>query len=289
MGTPQFCKYFTTLNYFQEQIFKEFLDFFQSKEDFKFFFREVIIMAVVRTHFENNNEVGVFSKLTNAYCLIGIGRSANFFATFESELDEVIPVIYSTIGGCRIVGRMVVGNRHGLLVPNSTTDQELQQIRNSLPDSVRIQRVEERLSALGNVIACNDYVALVHPDLDRETEEILADVLKVEVFRQTVADNVLVGSYCALSNQGGLVHPRTSVADQDELSSLLQVPLVAGTVNRGSEVVGAGMVVNDWTAFCGQDTTSTEISVLESVFKLNEGQPSAITQHMRSTLIESMT
>lgn len=59
------------------------------------------------------------------------------------------------------------GNKNGLLVPNTTTDTELQHIRNSLPDNVKVQRVEERLSALGNVIACNDYVALVHPDLDK--------------------------------------------------------------------------------------------------------------------------
>ncbi|XP_028392380.1 eukaryotic translation initiation factor 6 [Dendronephthya gigantea] len=242
----------------------------------------------VRAQFENNNEVGVFSKLTNSYCLVGIGASQSFYSVFEGELSDVIPVIRSSIAGCRIIGRLTIGNRHGLLVPNTTTDQELQHIRNSLPDSVKIQRVEERLSALGNVVACNDYVALVHPDLDRETEEILADVLKVEVFRQTVAGNVLTGSYCAITNQGGLVHPHTPVEDQDELSSLLQVPLVAGTVNRGSEVIGAGMVVNDWCAFCGLDTTSTELSVIESVFKLGDAQPSSIATTMRDSLIESM-
>ena len=162
----------------------------------------------VRCQFENSSEIGVFARLTNSYCLVAIGGSANFYGTFDAELGDLIPVVHCSIAGTRLVGRLTVGNRHGLLVPSTTTDQELQHLRNSLPDAVAIQRVEERLSALGNVIACNgelvhslsvaevkcscdtcafaDYVAIVHPDLDRETEEILADVLKVEVFRQTV-------------------------------------------------------------------------------------------------------
>lgn len=137
----------------------------------------------------------------------------------------------------------------------------------------------------------------------------------MEVFRQTVANNVLVGSYTVLNNQGGIVHPKTSTQDQDELSSLLQVPLVvrsahprsilcvepstlilsniffkylqAGTVNRGSEVLGAGCVVNDWSAFVGMSSTSTEISVIESVFKLNQAQPSNVTNALRASLIEA--
>ncbi|KAI9351156.1 hypothetical protein DFJ73DRAFT_831785 [Zopfochytrium polystomum] len=241
----------------------------------------------VRAQFENSNDIGCFAKLTNSYCLVAIGGSENFYSVFESELASAIPVVHTSIAGIRIIGRMCVGNRRGLLLPNTTTDQELQHLRNSLPDSVRIQRIEERLSALGNVVACNDYVALVHPDVDRDTEEIIADVLGVEVFRQTIASNVLVGSYCALSNQGGLVHPKTSIQDQDELSALLQIPLVAGTVNRGSDLIGGGLVVNDWSAFAGMDTTSTELSVIESIFKLQTANPTQIVSSMRDQLIDS--
>ena len=188
----------------------------------------------------------------------------------------------------------------------------------------------------------------------QETEEIVADVLGVEVFRQvrggrggalmpvsaarrhrggqTIAGNALVGSYCNFTNLGGMVHPRTSVEDLEELSSLLQVraracryafpyariipicisvcsrrvrggrvscvavsarhlrqvPLVAGTVNRGSDVIGAGMVVNDWAAFCGLDTTSTELSVIEGVFKLQDMAAGAIVGDLRDSLIDTL-
>ena len=292
----------------------------------------------------------------------------------EAELGDHIPVVHASIAGCRFVGRVCVGNRRGLLVPNTCgdqasergappkrtnkkdilftrargwrgssayesiyprgrerverhtperkrlsssqydpralelraprqlsilvleTEQELQHIRNALPDSVVVQRVDERLSALGNCIATNDHVALVHTDLDRETEEIVADVLGVEVFRQTICGNALVGSYCVFTNQGGVVHPRTSVDDLEELASLLQVPLIAATVNRGSDVLGAGLIANDWAAFCGYDTTSTEINVIDSVFKLHEddnapvdanGRPQA-TARFRDALIDTI-
>ena len=242
-----------------------------------------------RAVFENSNDIGVFSRLTNSYCLVALGGSENFYSVFESELSEHIPVIHTTIAGTRIIGRMTVGNKKGLLVPSTTTDQELAHIRNSLKKEIVVQRVEEKLSALGNCIVCNDHVALVHPDIDQDTEEIIADVLGVEVFRQSIAQQSLVGSYCSLSNIGALVHPKTSVEEQKELSSLLQVPVTAGTVNRGSDVIGAGVVVNDWTAFCGLDTTSTELAVIEAIFNLRDSEHTKIVNDMRTSLIDTLS
>jgi translation initiation factor 6 len=79
---------------------------------------------------------------------------------------------------------------------------------------------------------------------------------------------------------------------------LLQVPLACGSVNRGSDVIGSGLCVNEysplisslicsWVAFAGLDTTATELSVIESIFKLQDAQPTAIVGGLRDTLVET--
>jgi len=105
--------------------------------------------------------------LTNKYCIVAQSPSTNFYSVFEAELSDHIPVVQATVAETRIVGSMCVGNKKGLLLPSTATDQELLHIRNSLPDDVTVQRVEERLSALGNVVSCNDHIALVHKDIDK--------------------------------------------------------------------------------------------------------------------------
>jgi len=78
-----------------------------------------------RTNFENSNEIGVFAKLTNTYCLVASGGSENFYSVFDQELGVHIPVVHASISNCKVIGRMCAGNKNGLVVPMMTTDIEL--------------------------------------------------------------------------------------------------------------------------------------------------------------------
>lgn len=101
-----------------------------------------------------------------------------------------------------------------------------------------------------------------------------------------------------------MVHPHTSLQELDELSSLLQVriffsifftlyiilkvPLAAGTVNRGSDIISAGLIANDWTAFCGLDTTSTELNVIEEILKIRSIENNKSFESTRAAIIDTL-
>mmetsp|Transcript_23564 Transcript_23564/g.47261 ORF Transcript_23564/g.47261 Transcript_23564/m.47261 type:complete len:226 (+) Transcript_23564:563-1240(+) len=222
---------------------------------------------VIKTNFEKFNEIGVFFKLTNDYCIIPYESPAKFYQLVRSEIKKKMILIRGSISGSRCIGRLTIGNSKGLLLPSQTTVEEFSNIRENLPDQILVSRCNERLSALGNCIAVNDFSALCNPEISSETEELLQDILGVEVFRLTLAKEKLIGSFCIFNNKGGLVHPQVTFEEQEELSNLVGVPFLTGTVNRGSPLVGSGLVTNDFLTFCGFQTTQTEIFVIDMGLK----------------------
>mmetsp|Transcript_20971 Transcript_20971/g.17391 ORF Transcript_20971/g.17391 Transcript_20971/m.17391 type:complete len:216 (+) Transcript_20971:1-648(+) len=213
----------------------------------------------IRINFEGSDEIGCFFKLTNKYCLLPKNGPENFNNTVRKNLSSQCSIVECSISNTKLLGSMTQGNSKGLILPNTCTDQEFKDISAQISDKIEIIRTSERLNTLGNIISCNDSVALLHPDVDNETEELIQRFLGVEVFRATVGGQSLVGSYCRLNNNGGLVHPMTSLEELEELSNLLGISISAGSINKGSENISGGLVVNDQVGFCGRNTTFAEL------------------------------
>lgn len=219
-----------------------------------------------RLDFEGKPEIGAYIRMTNKYIIVGRSQSPNILNFLRENFT--VPIIETTINTISTVGSLCAGNSKGLLLPDTCTDQELQHIRNSLPESIKVVRIYDKLNALGNVIVCNDYRCLVHPDVEEENVKIIEETLGVPVIKHTIGAESLVGTFSVLSNIGMLTHPNVTELEVKELSELLKVQVIAGTVNSGSQVVGSGMVANDYVCITGMRCTNVEIKIAESVFKL---------------------
>ena len=209
-----------------------------------------------RAIYDGSSEIGAYSLLTSSYSIIGTSNSNPLFQTLHDHTHTV----ETTINSIRTVGSLLIGNRHGLLVPNTILDYELRFLRQNL--EVRIMKVDETLNALGNIMVCNDNTAFVNPEVDNETLQIIKDILNVDVHR--IDSNVLIGTYAAMNNKGMIVDPSLST---EYFEDILGFNVMKGTVNMGKTSVGSGLIVNDCGGFCGRSTSNPEISVMERVFK----------------------
>lgn len=218
----------------------------------------------IKLDFNSNSDIGAYFKLTNSYCIVPINLSKKTLFKLKSQLGETFPIIFSHVMSSNCQGRLIACNSKGVLLPSRTTTEEFAHIKHSVPDNVVVKILDENLTALGNCIAANDFSALINPELSKKTEEIISETLGVEVFKSYLGPFSLVGSYCILNNQRGLIHPNISCEEQDFFTNLLQIPLRTITVNRGNENLGSGIITNDWYSFCGQKTTQPELRIIDT-------------------------
>ncbi len=212
-------------------------------------------MVIVRSNFFGNSNIGVFLLVTEEYAILPDSRQIANKRLIEKTLE--VEIVETSIGESFIIGVLAAGYSSGLIVPEFTTDLEIENIKRNL--DVNVDRVPGRINALGNTILVNDNVALIHPGFSEEAIKIIKKNLKVDVYRGRIAGLPLVGSVAIATNNGILAHPLTDDETLEWLSEKFNTPASIGTVNCGNPYLKVGLIANTKGALAGNETTGPEL------------------------------
>lgn len=219
-----------------------------------------------RVNLGGNPNLGVSIAATEEIAIIPTNTQEGMVKLIEESLG--VDVIKTPISGSNLAGALACGNSNGVVVSRYTFDSEIEKIREF---GVEVERIPDRLTAVGNIILANDFGAIVNPLLSDKAVDLIAQILDVEIVRGSIAKFKITGSVAAATNKGVLVHPSATQEDLDLVEKVLKKPADWGTVNNGTSLVGACTVANSKGVMVGLNTTGPEMARIEETFGFLEG------------------
>ncbi len=216
---------------------------------------------IARTDFEGDSNVGAYGIATDRFVFASSNMSEKSLDTIEKTFN--LPLVQATVATLDAVGLVAVATSNGILVPYTIADEELAQLKSST--EVTVDWLDDKMTALGNIIIANDNGAMCHPDFDLKARQKISDTLGVEVVPGSLAKLPIVGSNTIATNQGAIVHPLATSGEIELLAQLLKVHVEVGTVNRGSPYTSLGVLANVDSMIAGTDTTGVELAHISQV------------------------
>jgi translation initiation factor 6 len=164
------------------------------------------------------------------------------------------------IGGSALAGILVAGNSNGIVLPHIVQDHELEVIRKMLGTNVQV--VQERWTALGNVILANDNGAVIHPGAPESLAKTVAETLGVDIVTSSIGGLPYVGSLAVATNKGVLAYRSITTHERAVIEDALGVPVEPGTINGGVPYIRAGLLANSRGAVVGNLTVGPELMAI---------------------------
>lgn len=219
-------------------------------------------MPVILSDIFGDPNVGIFSFANENIAVLPAGISTKKLESYQEALG--IDACAIGIADSRLVGVYTSGNSNAILIPYIATSDEISTLRST---GTKIAIIQEKRTALGNLILCNDYGAVIDPRLKPKTVSAIEKALKVPVHTGTIGGLPQVGSLATASNKGVLSNPMIDELEKNHLAEVLKVPVSVGTVNSGVPYPKSGIVVNSKGAVVGSHTLGSELLAVSSVFQ----------------------
>ena len=219
-------------------------------------------MDIIKYDVYSGPNIGIFTNVNDKFVFIPNG----FAETKAENLANYLQTEYimTPVANTRLLGVLMVLNNHGILLPRTSSPEEITNLQKSTGLNVKI--LDTKHNALGNLICVNDKGGIVSPLLEKEFIKEIEDVLDIEVTQKRVAGYDQVGAVMEANNLGGVVHPETDEEDIKNFSNILGVSIEPATINGGIPFVSSGMLANSHAVVVGNLTNGPEIMMLTRAF-----------------------
>ena len=219
-------------------------------------------MDIIKYDIYRGPNIGIFTSVNDKFVFV-----PNGFANTKAEnLARYLQTDYLTtpVANTRLLGILMVLNNHGILMPRTSSQEEIANLRKHT--GLNVKKLDTKYNALGNLICANDKGGIVSSIIEKEYVKEIEDVLDIEVMQKNIAGYYQVGSVMEANNLGGVIHPETDEEDIKKFSNILGVNIEPATINGGTPFVSSGMLANNNAIVVGNLTSGPEIMMLTRAF-----------------------
>jgi len=219
-------------------------------------------LDIIKYDVYSGPNIGVFTSVNDEFVFIPNG----FAKTKAENLAHYLQTEYlmPPVANTRLLGILMVLNNHGILLPNTSSPDEIANLRKHT--DLNVKMLDTKHNALGNLICVNDKGGIISPIIEKEYIKEIEDTLDIEVMQKRIAGFHQVGAVMKANNHGAVIHPEADEEDIKNFSKILGVNIEPATINGGIPFVSSGMLANSNAVVVGNLTNGPEIMMLTRAF-----------------------
>ena len=219
-------------------------------------------MDIIKYDVYSGPNIGIFTNVNDKFVFVPNG----FAETKAENLAKYLQTecIMTPVANTRLLGVLMVLNNHGILLPRTSSPEEIANFQKTTDLNVKI--LDTKYNALGNLICVNDKGGIISPLIEKEFIKEIEDVLDIEVIQKRIAGYDQVGAVMEANNFGAVIHPETDEEDIKNFSNILGVNVEPATINGGIPFVSSGILANSNAVVVGNLTSGPEIMMLTRAF-----------------------
>ena len=219
-------------------------------------------MDIIKYDVYSGPNIGIFTNVNDKFVFVPNGYAETKAENLAKYLHT--EYIMTPVANTRLLGVLMVLNNHGILLPRTSSPEEITNLQKSTGLNVKI--LDTKYNALGNLISVNDKGGVISPLIEKSFTKEIEDVLDIEIIQKMVAGYDQVGAVMDANNLGAVIHPETDEEDIKNFSNILGVNVEPATINGGIPFVSSGILANSNAVVVGNLTSGPEIMMLTRAF-----------------------